>query len=166
MKAAGIISLIVFIACIQCQQASSQVFTGGNTSISYDAGAVCVDVAPEVGYKIEKFRAGIAPFILYKEVADIDNITFGARTFIQYDIMKDVYLHAECQATRVQSITHALAGDVKSNKWVISFPVGAGYRCKIADKTYAYGSVLYDFLLDENSPQKNPLIRGGITYEF
>jgi hypothetical protein len=160
--------LITAFCCLLlfCTVTSAQVFTGGTTNISYDGGSVCVDLAPEVGYKIDRFRAGISPFILYKEVADIDNVTFGARTFVQYDIMKDVFVHAECQATRVQSITYALAGDIKSSKWVISFPVGAGYRYKIADKTYAYGSILYDFFLDENSPQKNPLIRGGITYDF
>ena len=143
-----------------------QFYTGGTTNISYDGGSICVDLAPEFGYKIDRYRAGVSPFILYKEVENIDNITFGGRVYTEVDIMKDVYIHIEGQATRVQSIVLLTTGDVKRTKWVLSFPVGAGYRYKIANKTYAWGSVLYDFFLDENSPQKNPLLRGGITYEF
>lgn len=142
-----------------------QLSTGGTMNFSFDNGS-CIDFAPEIGYRIDKLRVGFAPFVLYKEITDVDNVTFGARIFAEYDIIKDVYVHVESQVTRVQSITALATGDIKSTKWVISFPIGAGYRYKIADKTYAWGSILYDFFLDENSPQKNPLVRGGVTYEF
>jgi len=155
---------LILVITLTYTKVFGQLFTGGTTNFSYDNG-MCIDFAPEIGYKIEKIRVGAAPFILYKEVSDADNVSFGARVYGQYDIMKDIYIQVESQVTRVQNIPQAIAGSYKS-KWIISFPVGAGYRYKIADNTYAWGSVLYDFFLDENSPQKNPLVRGGVTYDF
>jgi hypothetical protein len=115
---------------------------------------------------MKKFSAGVAPFVLYKEITDVENFTYGGRAYGEYIIYKDIFAHVEIQATKVQSIADAVTGEGILNKWVVSFPIGGGYRYKIADKTYAYGSILFDFFLDKNSPQKNPILRGGITYEL
>jgi hypothetical protein len=51
-------------------------------------------------------------------------------------------------------------------EWIMALPVGVGYRQKISDKVFADFSIMYDLLLDPNSPKENPIFRGGINYSF
>jgi len=157
-------TLIILLSFIVCLQAQS--FSGGTFSVNYNNG-LYIDIAPEVGYEIKnKFRIGASPFFLYNEKNDIENFSYGARSFGQYTIFEDIFVHVEIQLMKIQTIKTTLSGEQSMSKWVVSFPVGGGYRYKIAENTYAHGMVLYDFFLDENSPQKNPMLRGGITYKF
>ena len=49
--------------------------------------------------------------------------------------------------------------------WTIGLPVGAGYEHKIG-KIRVQASILYDLLLDPDSPKENPIYRGGVVYDF
>jgi hypothetical protein len=156
--------VVIFSASFICT-IHAQLFTGGAFNINYSNG-VCVDVSPEAGYRIEKFSMGVAPFVLYKEITDADNFAFGGRIFFEYMLTDDIFAKAQAQATNIQSINSAASGAILKNPWVVSFPIGGGYKYKIADNTYAYGSILYDFFIPKNAPQKNPLLQGGVTYDF
>lgn len=140
--------------------ASSQVYTGGNASVNYDRGYY-VDLAPLLGYRMGIVNVGVSPFYAYADRENHEPVySFGARLFTQLTFYKDIYAHVELQGENVQ------IGKTKNRKWVLSLPVGFGYRYEIAPNTTAYGMILYDVLLNEDSPSRNPIIRGGVTYSF
>ena len=152
--------ILLFVLSLITLNASSQVYTGGNASVNYDRGYY-VDVAPILGYRMGIVDVGVSPFYAY---ADRDNqdpqYSFGARLFTQLTFYRNIYAHVELQAANVQ------IGKSEIRKWVLSLPIGAGYRYEIAPNTTAYGMVLYDVLLNEDSPARNPIIRGGVIYNF
>lgn len=145
---------------------SSQIFTGGTFGVYYDNG-VYVDLAPEIGYRYQRVEAGISPFVSYREIGDQHRYSFGNRIFTRITVYKDIFLHGEFQLMNIEIPGSTSSGFTFENrKWILSMPIGAGYKYKISDKAYAHGSILYDVMLDKDSPVQNPIIRGGIIYNF
>jgi hypothetical protein len=136
----------------------SQITTGGNASVTFTNG-IYADLSPIVGYKIKKFSAGFSPFFAYSQQATYNGkYSYGARLFGQYSIFKGAFLHAEIEASNIPVNT--------TREWILGIPLGGGYEYEIAKNTKAQCSILYDVLLDKNSPKENPEIRGGIVYSF
>ena len=147
-----IISLLIF------QVGKSQITTGGNASITFTNG-VYVDLSPMIGYKIEKFSAGISPFLAYSKLnSNIETCSYGTRLFGQFIVYQGFFLHAEFEATNIKEKT--------IRQWILGIPLGGGCEYEIAKNTRAQCAILYDVLLDKNSPKQNPEIRGGIVYSF
>lgn len=146
---------------------TAQVFTGGNFGVNYDNNGVYVDLAPEIGYRYKIVEAGIAPFVSYKQIDKAHHYSFGSRVFSRLTLYKDIFAHAEFQVSNIE-IPGTVSSDIffDNRKWIVAMPLGVGYRYKISKNITAQGSVLYDVLLDDDSPQKNPIIRGGIVYDF
>jgi len=153
IKSLILIAFLAFAGIIK-----AQVYTGGNMGVNYNDGMV-VDLAPLAGYKYKIFQAGVSPFFLYAEKTN--SYAFGGRIFSEVTFFKETFLHAEFEVAN----NEVYENSVKTRKWVMAMPLGAGYRYKIAPGTYAYGMILYDVLQNENSTNKNPIIRGGITYQ-
>ncbi len=143
----------------------SQVYTGGSFGIHYDRTAYA-DVAPILGYRAGILDFGISPFFSYLEVKDLpDRYSYGNRIFMQITLIRNVYAHAEFEVSNIA--TSVIGADGKrERKWITGLPLGGGYRYNLTDRTRAYGMILYDVLLDEDSPVQNPIIRAGVTHSF
>lgn len=160
-------SFIVYLLTLASFTSYSQVFTGGNVSISYENG-IYADIAPIIGYGLEDFRAGVSPIVSYrKSTVNNTSFSYGARIFGQYSVIENAFVHAEFQAMNSGIYTTQADGTrTKQTIWAIALPVGAGYEYKISEKAYAQVSVLYDLLQDKNSPNRMPVIRAGIRYDL
>ncbi len=135
----------------------AQVVTGGNIGVDYRDDGYYIEIAPQIGYKYSIFESGAAPFVSYKENSDY--LTFGLQIYTQATIYKGVFVHGELQAANVYVSSES------ERQWVLGLPVGVGYQYEIGKNIWAKGSILYDFLYkDGYSPQKNPIIRFGISY--
>ncbi len=150
--------LVIIIMLLMTETNHAQVFTGGSVGVHYDRGYY-IDAAPVVGYRMGVIDLGVSPFFSYRNHRDRDaRYSYGGRLFTQVSPIPEVFGHAEFEMTNIEH------GD--DRKWITGFPVGAGYRYRLGSRSEAYAMVLYDLLLDDDSPVENPIVRGGITYRF
>jgi hypothetical protein len=167
-----IISVIVFAIIIITFSASrslGQLFTGGNLSATFING-VKIDLAPVVGYKIKNFSVGLSPVVQYTAASTqgfAGDFSFGASLFAEYDIYKGIFIHAEGKAMYTGYQDNF---QIKHHGWVIGAPIGVGYEYEIASHVWFKGMALYDpfvhINLNQNLPNSNPTVSGGITYVF
>jgi len=137
----------------------SQLVTGGTISADYRNDGYYIELAPKIGYKYSIFESGAAPFVSYQERSNY--LTFGLQIYTQATIFKGAFLHAEFQAANAFIVSEM------NRQWVLGFPVGVGYQQEISNNVWLKASVLYDILYKDGfSPQKNPIIRFGITYSL
>lgn len=168
MRTLYLFFISAFSIITSCQSVNAQIFTGGNISATYDNG-VYIDVAPIIGYRVSELSAGLSPVFSYKK-PESSNQTFystGGRVFSQYHFIENAFLHGEFQAMN-NSISETLPDGSRRHfrEWIFSLPVGAGYEYKLSDKARVQASVLYDLIQDKNSPNRQPVIRGGIVYDL
>ncbi len=154
------LAFLTLVGLLFSLNVNGQLYTGGNVSVNYDEGYY-LDIAPLIGYRVSILDFGFSPFYSYahREKKEAE-YAFGARVFTQVTFYKDIFGHAEVQLMNIG------LPETGNRKWVTSLPVGVGYRIPISSSTTAYGMILYDVLLDPNSPAKNPIIRGGVTHNF
>jgi hypothetical protein len=148
-----IISVLVFSA----RTVSGQIVVGGTVSADYRNEGYYIEIAPKIGYKYNIFESGLAPFVSYQENSNY--LTLGLQIYTQATVYKGVFIHGEFQAANVYVFSES------NRQWVLGLPVGVGYQYEISKGMWAKGSILYDFLYKDGfSPQKNPIIRFGISY--
>jgi len=153
-------SIIVILIVVMSLSAKGQLYTGGNMGASYNDGYV-LELAPLIGYKYLKIvESGASPFFSYAEKHN--RYSFGARIFSQVTVYKETFVHAELEVSNIETY----ANNVKTRKWLLAMPVGGGYRYEISKGVFAYGMILYNVFQNANSHTKNPIIRGGITYQL
>ena len=162
--------VIIFIFSFICCdfEAKSQVFTGGDLSVTFTNG-VNVNLAPIIGYKVKGFSAGLSPVVMYTATGSTSgDFSFGGRIFAEYDIWKGIFVQVEGEALNTGYIDNIT--NVKLRNWAYAAPIGVGYEYEITKNVWFKGSVLYDVLknlnLDQNSSTSNPIVRGGIVYTF
>ncbi len=161
MKLFRFFTFAAILVICGCYTSNAQVYTGGSFGAHIDNKGYYVDIAPLLGYRYGIMDVGISPFYSYRNNKDSENrYSYGSRVFTQVTIIRNVYAHAEFEAANID-----VPGD-DDRKWIFGFPVGAGYRQKIAPNTQAYGMILYDLMLDEDSSVDNPIVRAGVTYSF
>ncbi len=137
----------------------AQINTGGTMGVSYDNGYV-IEFAPIIGYKYYKIiESGASPFFSYAEKNN--KYAFGGRIYSQVNVYKETFVHAEFEVANVEVIKN----NTTIREWQLALPIGGGYRYKISDGVYAYGMILYNVLQSGDSHTKNPIIRGGISYQ-
>jgi len=157
------IALFLLISVLFSLSASSQTktkgnwITGGTISADYREDGYYVEVAPKFGYKYKLLEVGIAPFFSYQEVTG--DYAYGLQTYCQINVYKGVFIHGEFQAA------NAYIESELNRQWVFGMPLGVCYEYVLADNILMKGSILYDvFYKDGFTPQKNPIIRFGMTY--
>ena len=159
----GFISAILIL--ILPAVVKGQIYTGGSLGIHYERTAYA-DVAPLLGYRTGILDVGISPFFSYREVKDLpDRYSYGNRIFMQITFIRNVYVHAEFEVSNIATSVIGADGN-RQRKWITGLPLGGGYRYNLTDRTRAYGMILYDVLLDPDSPVQNPIIRAGVTHSF
>ncbi len=146
-------------------EVNSQVYTGGSIGMHYDDG-VYIDAAPLLGYRYGILDAGISPFYSYREYEKKPSTyAYGNRIFTQITFIPNVFVHGEFEVSNIASSVIGPDGK-RERKWIMGFPVGGGYRYNLTDRTKAYGMILYDLMLDKDSPVKNPIVRAGVVYSL
>ncbi len=149
---------VIVVMFLITETSYAQVFTGGSMGMHYDRGYY-LEASPVVGYRMGILDFGVSPFFSYRDHRDRDaRYSYGNRLFAQVSPIPEVFGHAEFEMTNIEH------GD--DRKWITGFPVGAGYRYQLGSRSEAYAMVLYDLLLDDDSPVQNPIVRGGVTYRF
>lgn len=118
-----------------------------------------IDASPIIGYQMNDVRVGVGGILSYVRRNGNSRTHYGGRVFSQYDLFEDFFLHAEVEALNVEYSTN-------EREWTLSVPVGAGYFKRISGNMYTTFTILYDLVQDDNSPYKNPIIRGGIRYHL
>jgi len=152
--------IILAAGLLMTNQVHAQWVTGGALGIDYRDGGYLVNLAPKIGYQYKFMEFGFAPFLQYRDKSNY--LTYGSQLYAQATVLEHFLIHGEFQAANVY-----VGGIENKRMWVMGLPIGVGYKHKVSDKIYAYGLILYDFLYKEGySPQKNPIIRGGITYSL
>jgi len=157
-KSCLLLLLVTLVLIGTEKSANAQIYTGGTTGVSYNNGYV-VELAPLIGYKYQIFSSGFSPFFSYLESQK--KYSFGGRAFSDITFYKDIFAHAEIEVSNVEKIRN----NIKTREWILAMPLGGGYKYKISDGVYAYGMILYNVLQTSDSQTKNPIIRGGITYQ-
>lgn len=163
-------SVIVLLFVSLCgQRTSAQFFTGGDVNISA-LGGININIAPIAGYKYKNFSAGVSPIIMYTATSTVGmsgQFSYGGAVFAEYAIWKGIFGHVEFQATN-SGYMHNSLGELIKGQWIMGAPIGVGYEHMISKGLWIKTMILYDPFLDINigatSPQKNPSIRGGLTY--
>ncbi len=160
--------IIFFLSAFLCLSITmeAQFYTGGNVSVNYNNG-IYIDAAPVFGYRYKIFNSGVSPFYSYSEVNNSEGYSsYGGRIFEEITVFQNFFIHAELEAASVKIVNIVNDQTTTHRKWIWALPVGAGYNQQIAPKVTAYAMVLYDLLLDENSPKENPVVRAGIRYDL
>lgn len=158
MFSAVILAALIYAA--QDTEASS-VYIGGSVSANQDNSGYYIDASPLIGYRQGILDVGGSPFYSYSDRNDRQRRTYGGRAFTQITFYPNIYAHGEVQLTNM-----GRRNDEDDRRWILAFPVGAGYRYSINSRTKAYAMVLYDLALEDDSPSMNPMFRTGITYRF
>ncbi len=154
-----LLPVLITIAALSAE-ISAQVYTGGNIGLHIDDRSTYADIAPVLGYRQGIFDFGISPFFSYRDYHELaERYSYGNRIFTQITFIPGVFAHGELEVTNIETS----AGD---RKWITGLPLGGGYRYSITHRTRAYGMVLYDVLLDDESPVRNPIFRAGVVYDF
>ncbi len=159
------ILIFTYIFILNNYESSAQVYTGGSIGMHYEDGFY-IDAAPLLGYRYGILDAGISPFYSYREYEKKPSTyAYGNRIFAQITFIPNVFVHGEFEVSNVATSVIGTDGK-RQRKWIMGLPVGGGYRYNLSARTQAYGMILYDLVLDKDSPVKNPIIRGGVVYKF
>jgi hypothetical protein len=146
-------------------QSDAQIYSGGSVGAHFDNGFY-LDASPLFGYRFGILDAGIAPFYSYREYDNRPSrYSYGNRIFTQLTFIPNVFAHAEFEVSNISTGITGPDGNPE-RKWITGLPIGGGYRYNLAPKTQAYGMILYDVILDPDSPVRNPIIRGGVTFRL
>lgn len=162
------LALMISMVLIPNKKASAQFFTGGEFSVNF-LGNITVDVAPIVGYKIQNFRAGLSPVIMYTATGNTEgDLSYGGRVYGEYLIYQGFFGHAEFEVLNTGHYNWT-ALQIQHD-WVMGAPIGVGYEREITNGVWFKTMVLYDALmeidLNQTSAKANPTVRGGIVYQF
>jgi len=141
----------------------SQTRTGGTIGANYSNNIFILDFAPEIDYNvIAELKLGVSPFVMFANNTVTANKLFlyGIRTYGEYTISENIFLHAEYEYSKSWS-------NEGFGPTVHALPLGGGYETELTNNTVAYILVLYDVLhKDGISYRTNPIIRAGIRYSL
>ena len=153
-----ILSLILM--CSAYGFAHAQWYVGGNMGMHFENSNVYANVSHEVGHKFldGKLSVGVAPFLAYTKKSGYDpEYSYGGRVITRFDIINGLYVTAQAQAENFDTS--------EGRKWEYAIPVGVGYYYSMGHVSI-YAEVTYDLLFDDDSYGENPIIRGGVNYNF
>ena len=140
---------------------SERIFFGGNIGLQFGT-VTFIDISPLVGYQLtEKFSAGIGAtyqFYRYRDrFNDFSTNIYGGRVFSKYNILENIFAHAEYEVLNLEAF------DLEKRLNVTSILLGGGYRQRLGGRTYLNLLVLWNINESAYSPYRNPIIRGGIS---
>ncbi len=131
-----------------------------------------INVAPHYGYYfLKKLSAGIGMSYQYYHnkyyQPPLDLNIFGGSVFARFDIIDQIYLHAEYEVLTYKT---DIFSPMREFENIISenLLAGAGYRQFFSEfgKDNAYIMLLYNFYETQFTPYGNPVIRIGLEFHF
>lgn len=145
---------------------SNRVFFGGNIggSLSFTRNYAQFQLSPIVGiYLTERLSIGGGPtydFLSYLEInGRFKAHSFGARAFSRYDILDNIFAHAEFEYTRytnnINDLVSPSVSTFPSKGSLIRLPLGGGYRQHLGGRSYFNLMVLYDVFYQVNRENNN-----------
>lgn len=144
-------------------------FTGGGLGIQFGT-ITLIDVSPHFGYYVtDRLSAAIGgTFAYYRDKRyspTLEETMYGARAFARFDIIKELFIHAELEALNLEYNNSINNNSLNLKRdWFISPLVGAAFRQNLSDYTSYYLMVLWNFNENLYYPYSNPLIRVGIDF--
>lgn len=151
------------------QYGGSRIFYGGSLGLSFGS-YTTVRVNPLVGYRLTpKFSAGITALYEYSAYTTSygkqNYNNFGGSLFGRFRFIPQLYAHAEFNYTNYEYSNRY------NEKYRLGVPfvlLGGGFSQRVAGNTYAYGQILFDVLMDENSPYADwtPFYSVGVSVGF
>jgi hypothetical protein len=141
-------------------------FTGGTINLTF-GNVTYIDVAPHFGTYITD-RISVAGGITYAYYAEkaynynYDTYIYGGRVFGRFDILEQLFAHAEMEALNIQNY-NPLLPDTK-RIWLYSPLAGIGYRQTFSDLSGAYIMLLWNFDETLDYPYGNPMFRIGFEF--
>lgn len=151
------------------QYGGNRVFYGGSLGLTFGS-YTSVRVNPLVGYRLTpKLSGGITALYEYSGYTNSygkqNYNNFGGSLFGRFRFIPQLYAHAEFNYTNYEY------SDVYNEKYRVGVPfvlLGGGFSQHLGGHTYAYGQILFDVLMDENSPYNDwtPFYSVGVTVGF
>ncbi len=140
-------------------------FFGGDLGLNFNNNGAYVLIAPVMGYRFLESRSlslAIGPSFEYFKSGTLSTNSFGGRTFARYDILRNLFLHAEYEGLSIKQ------SGISDRVWIDRLPLGGGYRQSLGGRANLNFMVLYDVLYDSGSPYNNNsfdgfIVRGGVT---
>lgn len=143
----------------------SKIYTGGGIGLTFGTVTI-IDVSPIIGYRFtEKLSVGIGGIYKYyndKQFTHPDKRTiFGGSAFSKYYVTENIFAHVEYEYITYKTDFYSyFHNEEQVSEWGLL--AGGGYRQKLANKTYVYAMILYNFNETQYPPYENPVIRVGV----
>jgi hypothetical protein len=139
---------------------TDRLFTGGNLGLLFGTVTI-VEISPLLGYHFtDHLAAGVgATYLHYADrINNYSTNVYGGRVFGRYYMWENLFLHAEAEELNGEWIYN------NDRFWVLSLPVGFGYRQPLGDFAAFTFMVLYNLNDNEYSPYQSPfIIRAGFN---
>ena len=181
MKKVSVIILFIFISSLLFAQqdttkvkeqkkppAASKIYYGGELGLNLFGDVFRIRVAPLVGYKLSP-KASIGAKVAYEYLnysdSDFTANNYGASVFGRYRVIPQIYVHGEFVYTSYEFPTFPSGSE---REWVPFILLGGGYVQRVGPRTFVYAEVLFDVLMDDNSPYKDwePFFSLGVSVGF
>jgi len=158
----------------------SKWYYGGTIGFNFWSDYFLLSLEPMVGYNVSpKFSLGGKVQYTYindsqYEVEDLTYHNYGASIFGRFRPIPKMYLHAEFAYMNFESYTVTYdpinrTYEFPSERvWVPFVLLGAGFVQPVSASTSVYAEILFDVLMDDNSPYEDwdPIIHVGVGVGF
>jgi len=138
---------------------SDNIFFGGGLDLQFGTYTM-IKLTPEAGYRlIPTFETGIGGYFLYIKdfSSNFSENIYGGKLFSRYYVLNNFVLIGEYEALFVPSYT--------GERIIVPGLLGGiGYQQKLGERFAVQTSILYNFLMTENTPYQNPIIRISFVY--
>lgn len=144
---------------------SDRVYFGGDISLSFGS-SFYFSTAPEVGYKFfPRLHGGIAGYYMYNASAlyDYSVSVFGGRVYARPFLFRKLFLQVEYEMLNTPRWDNTY-GFTDHRIWVPGFLGGIGYMEKSSGRLGFYVSIHYNFIITDDTPYNNPVIRTGFIF--
>jgi len=146
--------------------AASKIYYGGELGLSFGS-VFRIRVAPLIGYKLSP-KASIGAKLVYEYLnysdSDFTANNYGASVFARYRVVPQLYVHGEFAYASYEYQTFRGS----DREWIPFLLVGGGFIQPVGPRTFVYAEVLFDVLMDDNSPYQDwePFISVGVSVGF
>ncbi len=141
------------------------IYFGGDFSLSLGSNFY-FSISPEAGYKISDFfHVGTGLYYMYNSVpqSNYSMSVYGGRVYTRIFPLKKLFLQGEYEILNAPRYD-PLSGYKKGRTMVPGALAGLGYMEKSSGRFGFYVEVLYNFILSDQTPYYNPVIRTGFVF--
>ncbi len=149
---------------------SERLYFGGNFSLQLGR-ITFVDISPLVGVMItDRYSGGLGityQYLNFKDIADGESSVYGGRIFNRYNILPNIFAHAEYETLNVRFFRENQSGGYDfEREWIPGLFLGGGYFIPFGNRGGMNFTLLYNVLYDNiKSPYNEPyVLRAGFVF--